>query len=220
MTNNPPTTEGLAAGLAEFVLVPREPTPEWIKDMDVHLLSKYGAELGPAVAREMIANVLAAAPSPASSGETGERQPLASLPRGSDWVDLWRQRDGQWVSFIGRIALDGAVEYASGAERSIHNTVTHWSALATPPQKPGMVTVKPLEWMPAEMPHRYGAETAVGIYRVWSHAPPRGLWFWRLITTGLGPIIASGYRHSEVEAKAVAQADYTARILSAIEVTP
>ena len=45
-----------------FVLVPNKATPEWIKGMDLHLLSKYGAELGPTIAAEMIANVLAAAP--------------------------------------------------------------------------------------------------------------------------------------------------------------
>jgi hypothetical protein len=63
-----------------------------------------------------------------------DRKPLSTLGRGSDWVNLWRKRDGEWVSFVGRIADDGAVEYQSGAERSIHNTVTHWSPLIPAPE--------------------------------------------------------------------------------------
>lgn len=39
---------------------------------------------------------------------------LAALGRNSDWVNLWRIRDGEWQSFVGRIADDGAVEYTHG----------------------------------------------------------------------------------------------------------
>lgn len=133
MTNKPPATEGQAAGLAEFVLVPREPTPEWIKDMDVHLLSKYGAELGPAVAREMIANVLAAAPSSASSGETGKPRAIANRMR-EIIQDVWDKKEG----YTDRQAwsdLHGQALQLLGWE------VASREALATPEQKPVMVLV-------------------------------------------------------------------------------
>lgn len=72
---------------ARLRLVPREPTPEWIKAMDVHLLSKYGAEIGPAIAREMIGNVLAAAPSIASTEHAGAAEGVAQA-----MIEAERQR--------------------------------------------------------------------------------------------------------------------------------
>jgi len=59
---------------------------------------------------------------------TRDKRPLSELPPNSGWVNLWRTRDDKWVSFVGRIADDGAVEYPSGG-RSLHNTVTHWTPL-------------------------------------------------------------------------------------------
>lgn len=71
------------------------------------------------------------------------------------------------------------------------------------------------KWSPRDTGNT--AETVVGSYHVWTHHEANGRWFWRLAVTGLGPIIDNGDCASEAEATAAAQADYEARILTAIE---
>lgn len=77
--------------------------------------------------------------------------------------------------------------------------------------------VKALEWRKWDQRDNGGsADTIVGHYHVWTHHEANGRWFWRLSTTGLGPIAVQGECAAEDEAKAAAQADYEARILSAL----
>lgn len=78
--------------------------------------------------------------------------------------------------------------------------------------------VKPLEWF---MPH--GAETmriaftVLGKYRVWAHSEAGGRWFWDLSALGVvAATIETGNTHSCESAKAAAEADYEARIMSAL----
>lgn len=196
MTNKPPATEGLAAGLAEFVLVPRAD----LADL---------AEGRRAFANIWAAKLLAAAPSPASSGETGEPRAIANRMR-EIIQDVWDKKEG----YTDRQAwsdLHGQAMRLLGWEIATR-------ALATPEQKPGMVTVKPLVWREYSLPHDYGngsweANGVHGIYEILDVGgdPKNGLRYY-----------LRGYSQFDTldEAKAAAQADYTARILSAIEVTP
>lgn len=78
--------------------------------------------------------------------------------------------------------------------------------------------VRPLEWF---MPHGAEtmliAETVLGKYRVWTHSEAGGRWFSDVSTLGaVSATIESGNTHSCTSAKAAAQADYEARILSAL----
>jgi hypothetical protein len=80
----------------------------------------------------------------------------------------------------------------------------------------GAVTVKPLEWVETAYGGMSCAETIVDTYCVWTHSEADGgRWFWRL-TGGAG----YGHARTEAEAKAAAQADYEARILSALQPSP
>lgn len=72
------------------------------------------------------------------------------------------------------------------------------------------VAVRPLEWKRAIEGTLSRAETIIDTYRVWTHYGADGRWFWCL--NG----VVSGEVKNEAEAKAAAQSDYEARILSAI----
>ena len=80
------------------------------------------------------------------------------------------------------------------------------------------LNVKPLQWIipPAALTVQI-AETVLGKYRVWTHTEAGGRWFWDMSALGVvAATIETGYAHSLEAAKAAAQADYEARILSAL----
>lgn len=96
--------------------------------------------------------------------------------------------------------------------------VTHWR-FAHPAPAAG-VKVKPLEWVRPNDSSLWRAETALGTYRVWYRAwmsvPEAEKWLWRLSYAPFGRE-PSGTADNEAAAKAAAQADYEARVLSALD---
>lgn len=72
--------------------------------------------------------------------------------------------------------------------------------------------VRDLQWYVPQHTGVTKAESALGLYRVWTyHESPNGAWYWHL---------ASDIKHhsagSEDEAKAAAEADYRSRIAAAL----
>lgn len=56
------------------------------------------------------------------------RKQIGTLERGSNWVLFWGKRDDKWRSFLGKLNMDGAIQYQDG-QLSYHNTATHWTSL-------------------------------------------------------------------------------------------
>lgn len=78
--------------------------------------------------------------------------------------------------------------------------------------------VKPLEWTkPIGADTLTRAETIVGTYHVWTHPEAGGRWFATL--RGAGNYL-SHEASDEASCHAAAQADYDARILSALDLPP
>ncbi|EMG53118.1 hypothetical protein WYI_13807 [Ochrobactrum sp. CDB2] len=78
------------------------------------------------------------------------------------------------------------------------------------------VKVKGLEWVKPPLSETLSrCETEFGTYRTWTHDEANGKWFWS-VEGGYNEV--TGEATDEEAAKAAAQADYEARILSAIEV--
>lgn len=76
------------------------------------------------------------------------------------------------------------------------------------------VGVRPLQWTKSADGDLSRAETIIDTYRVWTHFEADGRWFWSL--SG----VTDGHAKDEAEAKAAAQADYEARIRSALSAAP
>jgi hypothetical protein len=76
-----------------------------------------------------------------------------------------------------------------------------------------MGAVKPLEWVKHPNAYMWRCDTVVGLYQVAAIAQPATWTF-----DGLPGQTASGEADDEHEAKAAAQADYSARILSALSI--
>lgn len=97
-----------------------------------------------------------------------------------------------------------------------HKYVRNVRALYAEPVKTApavAVRVKPLEWYkPSYSDTLRRADTVLGVYRVWTHHEAEGKWFWKVEAS----IQISGEASDEAEAKAAAQADYDARIRSAL----
>lgn len=80
------------------------------------------------------------------------------------------------------------------------------------------VKVKALNWVKPPLSETLSrCETEFGTYRTWTHDEANGKWFWS-VEGGYNEV--GGSAKDEAAAKAAAQADYEARILSAIEVAP
>lgn len=80
------------------------------------------------------------------------------------------------------------------------------------------VKVKALAWIKPPLSDTLSrCETEFGTYRTWTHSEANGKWFWS-VEGGFNN--KNGDGDDEVAAKAAAQADYSARILSAIDVAP
>lgn len=123
MTHNPPATEGLAAGLAEFV---RETA--WVIENTLPNQPEYfcGGKAGRSFSPDHMQAIRFIRREDAAA--CADFFPISQAIHAEVREHIWLEPAALSVS----------------AERSIHNTVTHWSALATPEQKPGMVTVKAL----------------------------------------------------------------------------
>ncbi|MEN5278119.1 hypothetical protein ABE527_14350 [Brucella sp. TWI432] len=115
---------------------------------------------------------------------------------------------------------DEAVQAAQNAYRAHpgDSTESHRAALtAALPFLQG-VKVKALEWVKPPLSETLSrCETEFGTYRTWTHDEANGKWFWS-VEGGYNEV--GGSAKDEAAAKAAAQADYEARILSAIEVAP
>ncbi|MBZ9873124.1 hypothetical protein LB542_19945 [Mesorhizobium sp. BR1-1-9] len=97
-------------------------------------------------------------------------------------------------------------------EVAVEKANTLASSRAEPTVKAG-VQVKALEWyVPATGATLSRVDTDLGIYRAWTHHEAEGRWFWSLD----GYQKMSGEADTEEAAKAAAQADFEARILSAL----
>jgi len=80
------------------------------------------------------------------------------------------------------------------------------------------VKVKALNWVKPPLSETLSrCETEFGTYRTWTHSEANGKWFWS-VEGGFNN--KNGDVANEEAAKAAAQADYEARILSAIEPAP
>lgn len=106
-------------------------------------------------------------------------------------------------------------QYVNATADDIASAIRALPAEPAPSPASEPVAVKPLEWKrPVGAMTLSRAETVLGPYRVWTHAEADGQWFWEL-DNGKSHDVAS-----EAIAKAAAQADYTARILSALAASP
>lgn len=77
------------------------------------------------------------------------------------------------------------------------------------------VKVKAMEWVKPPLSETLSrCETEFGTYRTWTHDEANGKWFWS-VEGGYNEV--TGEATDEEVAKAAAQADYEARILSALE---
>ncbi len=82
------------------------------------------------------------------------------------------------------------------------------------------VRVKALEWHgPLAGDSLNRAECALGFYQVWTHHEANGTWFWALYPSQRGQAVAHGESGDEKAVYAAAQADFNARILSALDIS-
>ncbi|PQA71667.1 hypothetical protein [Brucella oryzae] len=110
-----------------------------------------------------------------------------------------------------------AVKAAAAAIRRAGDTYTEMAQAALTaalPHLPG-VGVKKLAWIRPPLSDTLSrCDTDFGTYRTWTHDEANGKWFWS-VEGGWNE--ANGEALNEEAAKAAAQADYSARILSALE---
>lgn len=99
--------------------------------------------------------------------------------------------------------------YTAANEKALRAALT-----AAHPHLPG-VGVKKLAWIRQPLSDTLSrCDTDFGTYRTWTHDEANGKWFWS-VEGGWNE--ANGEAPNEEAAKAAAQADYEARILSALE---
>ncbi len=115
-------------------------------------------------------------------------------------------------------AADNAIADAVGHTSSISTVMLASAALtAALPFLQG-VKVKALNWVKPPLSETLSrCETEFGTYRTWTHDEANGKWFWS-VEGGYNEV--GGSAKDEASAKAAAQADYSSRILSAIEPAP
>lgn len=96
-------------------------------------------------------------------------------------------------------------EVSAPGERTMKEAIAAWNRRAIPAAQ---VTVKPLEWFEGDEPDEWKS----GPYDVWCELGKYQVYYWSIVM---------GEPHETAKAaKAAAQADYEARIRSALTVTP
>lgn len=143
---------------------------------------------------------------------------MTALPMtatGDGVSEALRARIEDWYSIKGR--EPGAPFWHELPEAERNRIVKIVSFFAALPSPDGTVAVKALEWTKWDQRSNGGsADSLVGHYHVWTHHEANGQWFWRLTTTGVGPVEAQGDVANEAEGKAACQADYETRIRSSL----